>query len=132
MTSRRERGGLTWLAAPVAAGTFALAAQWTLHHQPGHAVPQLGDRLHTADLASVEHDTRIAARRLVEIQASLLQLESSLQRRSASADRLDRVLHATGRSPAGLQGSSGSLIPAAGPLPPVQIPTTVHTTTGAS
>lgn len=132
MTSRRERGGLTWLAAPVAAGTFALAAQWTLHHQPGHAVPQLGDRLHTADLASVEHDTRIAARRLVEIQASLLQLESSLQRRSTNVDRLDNVLHATRRIPAGWQGSGGTLTPAPAPLAPVQIPTSVHTTTGAS
>lgn len=132
MTDGAHGGGLVWLVAPVAAGTFALVTQWTLQHEPVQAVPHPSGGSQTSHLGAVQHDTRMAARRLARVQASVLQLESSLQRRSASADRLDRVLHATGRSPAGLQGSSGSLIPAAGPLPPVQIPTTVHTTTGAS
>lgn len=132
MTDGAHGGGLVWLVAPVAAGTFALVTQWTLQHEPVQAVPHPSGGSQTSHLGAVQHDTRMAARRLARVQASVLQLESSLQRRSTNVDRLDNVLHATRRIPAGWQGSGGTLTPAPAPLAPVQIPTSVHTTTGAS
>lgn len=136
MTSRGT--GLAWLAAPVAAGTFALTTGWTLHHQPLQlqgAGTTTVSAAQQAELLSVQHSARLAARRLAHVQASVLRLEASLQRRSIRTDRLATTIRrATGSSAAvaggPLGGSTGALPGAA--LPPVSVPSTTHTTTGAS
>ncbi|HET8559661.1 MAG TPA: hypothetical protein VFL69_04005 [Marmoricola sp.] len=134
MTSRGT--GPTWLVAPLAAGTFALAAQWTLHHEPAQPSTQgAAPRAASAGLVAVQHDARLAARRLARVQASVLRLESSVQKRSARADRLEAALRAVrqgGGAGAAVSQSGGAAAPLAAALPPVQVPSSVHTTTGAS
>lgn len=136
MTSRGHGIGAAWLVAPVAAGTFALATQWTLHHEPIQPTAQTVTRQRPApDVLVAQRDARLAARRLARVQASVVRLEASLQRRSARADRVESTLNAARQggpvlAGGGLGGSAS--LSASAPLPPVQVPSTTHTTTGAS
>lgn len=141
MTSRGSGIGLVWLVAPLTAATFAGATEWTLHHdpvQPTTQQTQAGAGQSAAkELAAVQHDARLAARRLAGVQASVLRLESSLQERSVRAARLETTLQAArqgsrARLAAVQSGSGTASLPALTPLSPVQVPSTVHTTTGAS
>jgi hypothetical protein len=140
MTSRGQVLALRWLVAPVVAGSFALVADWTVQHDPAQPAdhPAAVDR-GRAKVDPLQHSARIAARRLARAQTSLLRLESSLQRRSARANRLAAVLRTAQHS--GRVGPNvpalrtGTLTgpPASAPLPPVAVPNQqLHTTTGAS
>jgi hypothetical protein len=118
----------------VAAGTFALATQWTLHHDPAQPPTQVAAPAVSNDLAAVQRDARLAARRLARVQAAVVRLESSLQQRSARTDRLQAAIRKAqqgrhAREPGVQPGGTTAALPTA--LPTVQVPT-VHTTTGAS
>ena len=142
MTSRGSGIGLVWLVAPLTAATFAGATEWTLHHDPvqptaQHTTQAGAGQSSASELAAVQQDARLAARRLARVQASVLRLESSLRQRSVRADRLESTVRAArqgrrARLAAVTSGSASASLPALTPLSPVQVPTTVHTTTGAS
>ena len=130
MTSRGPGIAPGWLVAPVAAGTFALATQWALHHDPLQpAAPQAQvarDAAASTAMTAVQHDARLAARRLARAQVSVLRLQAAVQRRASRADQIGAVLRTAGHRGAAIPVTTlrtpPSAIPSGAPNPDATAP----------
>lgn len=139
MTDASRRLGTAWLLAPLAVGSFVLASDWALHHDPATAAPPA---VHGTPSATtrLQQQVSLAARRLQWSEAALVRLESSVRQRSTQARHLETDVRAAAQ--ARRQGrrvpalSDGPTAPApVAPMPaPVAVPAgpSVHTTSGAS
>ena len=136
----RRRAMVTWMLAPLAAGTLALSTEWALGHDPlanatvSMTSSQPAPSRSATDVVLWRQATR-AARQLETARISLIRLEQTLRKRSVDLARLEGVVAGSRSRPVDrLPGLSAAPLPTSASAPaamPAPAPA-VSATTGAS